>query len=96
MAATALRVRMSLSIMDVSSAVVAASLDRLRAKDVVELVALWVLVNPLLDGGKHVALDLAVVVAETWVVKCAENILDNFAHWDTWVLPCEEHTSARY
>lgn len=89
MTATAVRVSMSLSIMNISSAVVAARLDGLRAEDVVELVALWVLVHPLLDGGEHVALDLTVVVAESWVVEGAEDILDDFADWNTWVLPCE-------
>lgn len=71
---------------------IAASLDGLRAEDMVQLVALWVLINPLLDGGEHVALDLAVVVAEGWVVEGAEDILDDFADWDTWVFPCEENT----
>ena len=92
MATTTLRVGVSLSIMDVSSAVVAAGLDGLRAEDVVQLVALWVLIDPLLDCGEHVTLDLTVVVAKSWVVEGAENILDDFADWNTWVLPCEENT----
>lgn len=93
---TTTSVGVRLSVMDVLALVVASGLNRLGAEDMVKLVAPWVLVNPLLDRGEHVAVDLTRLLAECWVMEGAEDVLHNFADWYTWVLPCEEHTSARY
>lgn len=82
--------------MDVLPFVVATRLDRVRAENQIEFVALRVLVGPLPDGIEHAAMDLAGFLAEPWVVKGAQNVFNDLGDWDAWVLPCEENTSARY
>lgn len=81
--------------MNILALVVATCLDRLRAKNLIEFMALWVLVRPLSDGIEHVAVDLAGLLTETWVVESAEYVFNDLGDWDTWVFPSEEHASAR-
>ncbi len=69
-----------MSIVDVATGVVASCLDRLGAQDMVDAVAIWVLINPLLDGREHVALDLAVLVAESWMMEGSQDIFADLAY----------------
>lgn len=71
---------------------VAASLDRSRTEDVVELSTVRLLVNPFSDSVEHVAVKLAVFVTNSWVVESAENISHNLVDGDSWVFPCVQNT----
>ena len=55
------------AVMDILSLVVVAGLDRGRSQNLVDAVA--VLIGPLLDSVEHVAVDLAVLSAESRVVE---------------------------
>jgi hypothetical protein len=46
-----------------------------------------VLIGPLSDGVEHVTLDLSAVPAESRVVECLEQIVDNLVDRDARVLP---------
>lgn len=55
-----------------------------------------VLVGPLPHSLEHVLLDLDVFVADGWVVKGAEDVIDDFIHWHACVLPGVQHAAAQY
>lgn len=70
-------------------------LDGFRAQSVVEVVVPTILLSPLTHGLKHVLLDLNVLVANCWVVKGAENVIDDFINWHACVLPGVQHATGR-
>lgn len=54
-----------------------------------------VLVGPLAHGIKHILLDLDVFIANGWVVKGAEDVVDDFIYWDACVLPGVQHAAVK-
>lgn len=64
-----------------SNYVVLSVLNGFRAQRGVEVVAPRVLVGPLPHGVEHVLLNLDVLVADGWVVKGAEHVVDDFVYW---------------
>lgn len=72
---------------------VAASLDRSRTENVVELSAVRLFVNPFSHSIEHVAVKLAVFVTNGWVVESAEDISHNLVDGYSWVLPCVQNTT---
>jgi hypothetical protein len=75
------------------SCVVAAGFYGFGGKNRVQVVAVGLLVDPVADCGEHVAVNFDAFVAEGGMVEDAYNVGHYFFHWDTWVLPGEEHTS---
>lgn len=67
--------------------VVVAGLDRSRAQDVVQIVAIWLLVNPFTDCIEHVSVDFDTLIAKSWMMEYSENISHHFIDWHSWVLP---------
>lgn len=57
--------------------VVLAILDRFRAKNMIKIIASWVLINPFTDRLKHFTLDFDPLVAKSRVVESAEHIVNN-------------------
>ena len=62
-------------------------LDGFRAQRVVQVVVPAILIGPLTHGIKHVLLNLNVLVTDGWVVKGAEDVVDDFIYWHACVLP---------
>lgn len=54
-----------------------------------------VLVGPIPHGIKHVFLNLDVLIADGWVVKGTEDVVDDFIHWHACVLPGIQHAAAQ-
>jgi hypothetical protein len=71
----------------VAALVVSTCLDGGGAEDVVQAVALGVLVDPFLDGVEHVAVDLEVLVACGGVVEDVEDVVDYLVDGDAGVFP---------
>lgn len=67
--------------------VVAAGFDALGGEEGVDLVAPRVVVGPLADSVEHVFLDLDVLVTNGWVVKRAEDVVDDFVDGNTGIFP---------
>jgi len=66
---------------------VLALLNGLGGQDVVELIALGVLIGPLLHGPKHIPLDLDLIAAEGGVMEGAKNVVDDLLNGDVGVFP---------
>lgn len=77
----------------VAALVVSACLYGGGAEDVVQAVALGVLVDPFLDGVEHVAVDLEVLVARGGVVEDVEDVVDYLVDGDAGVFPGVEDAS---
>ena len=60
-----------------SDFMVVASFNRGRAKDVVQIVPIWLLVDPVSDGVEHIALDLYMLLPKGWVVKDPHYVIHN-------------------
>lgn len=75
--------------------VVLSVLDGFRAQSVVEVVVPTILLSPLTHGFKHVLLDLNVFIADGWVVKGAENVIDDFINWHACMLPGVQHATGQ-
>jgi hypothetical protein len=60
---------------------------------VVQLVAVGLFFGPFSHCVVHVAVDFYGLVAQSWMVKSPENVVQNFVDWNTWVLPGIENTS---
>lgn len=68
--------------------VVLPCLDALRAEQVVQSVArVALMVNPLLDSLKHLAVDLKVVVTDCRMVEYSADIVQDLLLWYIWVIP---------
>lgn len=76
--------------------VILATFYGLAPEKAVEFVAMGVLVRPLPDGLKHFLLDLDAFVADGWVVKRAENVVDDFVDGDSGMFPSIEYTTGMY
>lgn len=74
--------------------VVAAVLDGGGVEQAVDLVAVWLLVHPDLDGVEHRAVDLNRLVSECRVVEDAEDVVYHLLNWHPWVFPGIEDASA--
>jgi hypothetical protein len=70
-----------------ASFVIVAGFDGNGRKDVVQVVAIGLLVYPFSDRGEHVALDFDVLIADGGVVEDAEDIIHYFFYWNPRVLP---------
>lgn len=68
-------------------------LDGFRTQRAVQIVVTRVFVGPLPHGVEHVLLDLDVFIADGWVVKGAEDVVDDFIHWHGCVLPGVQHAA---
>ena len=77
----------------ITSSVVVASFDRCRAKNAVEISTVWLFVHPLSYGVEHVAMNLKVLVAQSWVMENAEDVIHYFIHRYTRILPCVDDTT---
>lgn len=69
--------------------------DRLRRQEMVNFVPARMLIGPGLYGAEHILLDLNVSTAKSWVMECAQYVVDNFIYGDIGVLPCVENTAVR-
>lgn len=67
-------------------------LNRLGTKEMSKLMAARVLISPLLDSRKHVALDLDVIVACSRMVESTDNVVDDLVDGNIGILPSIEHT----
>lgn len=70
----------------VGTAVVVSSLYGFRRQDVVQVFAV-VVVRPVLDDLEHIVVDLAVRVANGWVVEHADDIVQDLVDGDVGVVP---------
>jgi hypothetical protein len=62
---------------------------------VIQLVATRMLVNPVLDGVEHVALDFDAIVSQGWMVEGSQDIVDDLVHGHARVLPGIEDASGQ-
>lgn len=68
------------------TSVVVAIFDTLGREDLVQVVA--GAARPLLHDREHVSMELAVLVAKSWVVEHADDVVENLVHRDIGMLPC--------
>jgi len=73
--------------------VIASSSNRSRAENVVEIVSVWLLLNPFSDRVKHIPVDFKAFISQSWVMKNPENIIHNLVNRDSRVLPAVDYTS---
>jgi len=77
-------------VVDVSAAftcMVATSFNRRRAENMVEIVAIRLLIYPFSDRIEHIAMKLKVLIAKSRMMKDIQNVFHNFIDRDTRVLP---------
>lgn len=75
--------------------VIATCFYRGGREDVIEIVSIWLLFDPLSDSSKHVSVNFEVLVAESGMVEDVKNVLHDFINWDAGVLPGIENTSVK-
>lgn len=75
--------------------VVFAILDRFAAQYAVELIPVPMLVSPLSHCLEHITLNLNVIVSDGRVVKCAEDVIDDFVDRNICMFPCVQNTTGR-
>lgn len=74
--------------------VIMAIFDRLGAQNMIELITIWLLVNPFLHCVEHVSVDLETLVSESWVMESSADITHHLINRDTGILPgIEDSTS---
>jgi hypothetical protein len=63
------------------------SSDGSRVKNIVQVVSIRLLLNPLSNGVEHVPMDLEALISQSWVVEYTEDVIHHFINRDSWVLP---------
>lgn len=74
--------------------VVFATLDRIRREHMVQFMAARVLLCPHTNSLEHVTLNVNALVAESWMVECAKNIVYHLVDGDIGIIPCKQNSSA--
>lgn len=69
--------------------------DGLGGEQMVEVVAVGRLLCPLADGVEHLLVDLDALVAQSGVVECAEDVVDDFVDGDVGVFPGVEDAAGQ-
>jgi hypothetical protein len=84
---------MVMNILIAVTRMIVASFDGCRTKDMVEVATVWLLVNPFSYGVEHVAMNLEVLIAESWMMKNTKDIIHHLVDRNSWVLPGIENSS---
>ena len=76
-----------------TSLMVVASFDGLRAKDAVQTLTFWILIDPVAHSVEHVTMYFNLFFPQSWVMESTEDVRHDFIDGNTGVLPSVENSS---